>query len=74
MTGRLRLGTSSWGERGWVGSFYPARMAPRDFLSYYATRFDTVEADNTYYAVPSPELVPPRPACRSAVFLQRGLK
>ena len=23
---------------------------------------------------PSPELVPPRPACRSAVFLQRGLK
>ena len=57
MTGRLRLGTSSWGERGWVGSFYPARMAPRDFLSYYATRFDTVEADNTYYAVPSPELV-----------------
>ena len=57
MTGRLRLGTSSWGEKGWVGPFYPAGTAPRDFLGYYATCFDTVEADNTYYAVPGQELV-----------------
>ena len=55
--GRIRFGTSSWSEKGWVGSFYPPGTAPRDFLSDYATRFDTVEADNTYYAVPRPELV-----------------
>lgn len=57
MSGRFRFGTSSWGEKGWVGAFYPSGLAPKDFLSYYATKFDTVEADNTYYAIPSPELV-----------------
>jgi uncharacterized protein YecE (DUF72 family) len=57
MSASLRLGTSSWGEKGWVGAFYPLGTAPRDFLSYYATCFDTVEADNTYYAVPGRELV-----------------
>ena len=55
--GSLRLGTSSWSEKGWVGSFYPAGMAARDFLGHYATRFSAVEADNTYYAVPSRDLV-----------------
>lgn len=54
--GRVRLGTSSWSEKGWVGSFYPAGMAPRDFLAWYATRFDCVEVDATYYAVPRPAL------------------
>ena len=57
MSARFWLGTSSWGERAWVGSFYPPGMAARDFLAYYATRFKTVEADNTYYAIPRAELV-----------------
>ena len=57
MTRALRLGTSSWSEKGWVGAFYPRGTAPRDFLAHYATQFDTVEADNTYYAVPGRDLV-----------------
>lgn len=52
----LRLGTSSWSEKSWVGPFYPPGTAPGDFLEYYATRFDTVEVDSTYYRVPSPSL------------------
>jgi uncharacterized protein YecE (DUF72 family) len=28
-------------------------MQPRDFLTYYATKFDTVEVDSTFYATPS---------------------
>jgi len=36
-----------------VGPFYPEGMQPRDFLSYYATRFDTVEIDSTFYGTPS---------------------
>jgi len=28
-------------------------MAPRDFLSYYATQFQTVELDNTFYRTPA---------------------
>lgn len=53
----LRAGTSSWSEKTWVGSFYPAGTRPADFLTYYATQFDTVEADVTYYRVPSAAMV-----------------
>src|SRR4029077_4383483 len=49
----IRIGTSAFTAEGWVGSFYPAGMQPRDFLSYYATKFDTVELDNTFYRTPS---------------------
>ncbi|MAG63827.1 hypothetical protein CMO84_09945, partial [Candidatus Woesearchaeota archaeon] len=49
----LRLGTSSWGEKGWVGTFYPQGTPPRRFLEHYASHFGAVEADNTYYRIPS---------------------
>ena len=32
-------------------------MQPRDFLSYYATKFKTVEVDSTYYRTPSASTV-----------------
>lgn len=51
--GRIRYGTSSWSEPSWVGTFYPPGTKASDFLAYYATRFDTVEADVTYYRVPT---------------------
>lgn len=54
---RLRFGTSSWSEPTWTGVFYPAGTKPADQLTFYATQFDTVEADNTYYRVPGPALV-----------------
>jgi uncharacterized protein YecE (DUF72 family) len=49
----LRIGTSSFSAEGWVGPFYPRGTQPRDFLSYYATKFDTVEVDSTFYGTPS---------------------
>ena len=55
--GKVLLGTSSFSEESWVGSFYPDGTAPRDFLSYYATRFNTVEVDATYYAIPAKSTV-----------------
>jgi len=54
---KLRLGTSSWSEKSWVGVFYPPGTKPADMLAYYATQFTTVEADNTYYRVPSTSMV-----------------
>jgi uncharacterized protein YecE (DUF72 family) len=48
----IRIGTSSFSEKDWVGPFYPEGTKPSDFISYYATKFDTVEVDSTYYAVP----------------------
>jgi uncharacterized protein YecE (DUF72 family) len=53
----IRFGTSSFASKDWIGPFYPRGTAPRDFLAFYATRFDTVEIDATYYAVPSPAVV-----------------
>ncbi len=54
---RVRLGTSSWSEKTWEGPFYPAGTKPGEFLSYYATQFDTVEADSTYYRIPPRAMV-----------------
>ncbi|MGH9717592.1 MAG: DUF72 domain-containing protein [Candidatus Acidiferrales bacterium] len=53
MSAPLHLGTSAFTAAGWEGSFYPAGMQPRDFLAYYATKFDTVEVDSTFYRTPS---------------------
>lgn len=55
--GELLHGTSSWSEKSWAGSFYPAGLAPGEQLGHYATRFRTVEADVTYYRVPDARLV-----------------
>ena len=53
----IRFGTSSFSSKDWIGPFYPRGTPPRDFLPFYATRFDTVEIDATYYAIPSPAVV-----------------
>ncbi len=49
----LRLGTSSFTAEGWEKSFYPKGTQARDYLSYYATQFNTLEVDATYYRIPA---------------------
>ena len=49
----IRLGTSAFTAAGWPGTFYPQGLPERDYLSYYATQFDTVEVDSTFYRAPS---------------------
>jgi len=49
----IRLGTSAFTAAGWEDAFYPAGMKPADFLSYYATKFNTVEVDSTFYRTPA---------------------
>ena len=49
----LHLGTSSFTADGWEKAFYPPGTSTRDYLSYYATQFQTLEIDATFYAVPS---------------------
>src|SRR6266446_4255698 len=51
------LGTSAFTANGWEGSFYPPGMKSRDFLSFYATQFATVEVDSTFYGCPSASTV-----------------
>jgi uncharacterized protein YecE (DUF72 family) len=49
----LRIGTSAFTASGWENVFYPPGMKPADYLSFYATKFDTVEVDSTFYRSPS---------------------
>jgi uncharacterized protein YecE (DUF72 family) len=53
----IRIGTSSFSSKDWVGPFYPEKMKPGEFLAYYSRLFDTVEVDATYYRVPSRRMV-----------------
>jgi uncharacterized protein YecE (DUF72 family) len=53
----LRVGTSSWSSDDWkAAGFYPADMAPRDYLGHYARHYPTVEVDSTFYRSPPPSM------------------
>jgi uncharacterized protein YecE (DUF72 family) len=54
---RPRIGASSWSAESWEGVFYPAGTAPGDYLAYYASHFDTVEIDATFYRIPTERMV-----------------
>jgi uncharacterized protein YecE (DUF72 family) len=52
----FRVGTASWTDPSLVDSelFYPPSVrSAEDRLRFYAERFDTVEVDSTYYALPA---------------------
>jgi uncharacterized protein YecE (DUF72 family) len=51
--GRIVVGTSSWSDPGFVEEWYPPDLAPRDRLAWYAERFEAVEVNSTFYAVPA---------------------
>jgi uncharacterized protein YecE (DUF72 family) len=53
----LRIGTSSWSEKDWVGVFYPPGTAPAAYIEHYATVYDTVEVDATFYRSPTERMV-----------------
>ncbi|MCU1451655.1 MAG: hypothetical protein JWP02_3825 [Acidimicrobiales bacterium] len=44
----MRVGTSGWSYKEWVGRFYPARTPASRLLTVYAGRLPTVEAHNTF--------------------------
>jgi uncharacterized protein YecE (DUF72 family) len=49
------VGTSGWNYREWRGSFFPEDLVSKKWLTYYATRFDSVEINYTFYRLPSVE-------------------
>ncbi len=53
----LRIGTSSWSEKDWVGVFYPPGTPPPLYIQHYSTVFDTVEVDATFYRMPTERMV-----------------
>ena len=52
MAGRIVVGTSSWADPGFVEEWYPQGMPARERLPWYAERFEAVELNSSFYAIP----------------------
>ena len=53
----VRIGTSGYVYPHWrKGVFYPSGLPARQELAYYAARFRTVELNNPFYRLPTPEM------------------
>jgi uncharacterized protein YecE (DUF72 family) len=54
----IRIGTCSWADESLTRYFYPSGVkSAEERLRYYADRFDTVEANSTYYRLPEEQMV-----------------
>ena len=49
----VKLGCSRWGQKGWIGNYYPEKTRQKDMLLAYAKQFDTVELSPTHYKIPT---------------------
>ena len=49
----IRIGTSGFHYKHWIGRYYPAGIAPGKMLEHYMHDFDTVELNNTFYQLPN---------------------
>ena len=52
---RFYTGTAGWSYLRWDKEFYPKGMSAAEKLAFYATRFNAVELNNTFYHVPPAE-------------------
>ena len=52
-----RMGTSGWSYPGWKERFYPGGLAQREWLSFYAQHFNTVEINMSFYRFPKSHIL-----------------
>lgn len=53
----IYAGTSGYAYKEWKGSFYPQDLPAKQMLRYYAERFQAVEINNTFYRMPTPDVL-----------------
>ena len=53
--GYFRVGCSGWMYPHWRGNFYPEKLPAARWLEHYASVFDTVELNNSFYRLPEGE-------------------
>jgi len=54
---RIRVGTASWTDPGFIADWYPKKLSAGDRLAWYAQHFNLVEVNSSFYAVPRSALV-----------------
>jgi uncharacterized protein YecE (DUF72 family) len=47
----IRVGISGWNYKEWRGQFYPKGLAVKKWFAHYASTFDTVELNSTFYGL-----------------------
>jgi uncharacterized protein YecE (DUF72 family) len=55
MSEQVHVGTSGWHYKHWCGPFYPETLRPDEMLKFYSERLRTVEINNSFYHLPSPD-------------------
>ena len=50
-------GTCGFSYEDWLNVFYPQGLPHREWLSYYAREFNSLELNSTYYALPRPSVI-----------------
>jgi uncharacterized protein YecE (DUF72 family) len=53
----VHIGCSGWNYDDWRGTIYPKGCPPSRWLEHYATLFDTVEVNSTFYRLASRDAV-----------------
>jgi uncharacterized protein YecE (DUF72 family) len=53
MTPTYYIGTSGWHYEHWRDRFYPEKLSKPEWLEFYASHFNTVELNNSFYRLPS---------------------
>ena len=49
----IRIDTSGYHYKHWLGRYYPEGTKPNAMLAHYLRDFDTVELNNTFYQLPN---------------------
>ena len=53
----VRVGTSGYSYKEWNGRFYPEDLPDSERLAFYSSRFGSVEINNTFYRMPSRDVL-----------------
>lgn len=57
MSATIRIGTSGFSYKEWLGSFYPEKFPGSKMLGHYAQKLPTVEINYTFRAMPKREML-----------------
>lgn len=54
---KYHIGLTQWGYKDWKENFFTEEATPSDFLRQYASVFNSVEGNTTFYQVPTSDTV-----------------
>lgn len=57
MSATIRIGTSGFSYKEWLGGFYPEKLSGPKMLPHYAQKLPTVEINYTFRAMPKREML-----------------